>query len=83
VILLHKDYVIGSGNDMPLVRISKERCESKYLMCSDCLKARDPYCAWSLSMKKCTRAANLTPLDRLQDVATGSDKKCPPGLFYV
>jgi len=78
VILLHKDYVIGSGNDMPLVRISKERCESKYLMCSDCLKARDPYCAWSLSMKKCTRAANLTPLDRLQDVATGSDKKCPP-----
>eukprot|EP00794_Sanderia_malayensis_P009871 gene9871-10881_t len=79
----NKDYLIGFGPTLKLLKIKKERCESSYLLCSDCLQSRDPYCAWSLSQKKCTTAHNLPVSDRLQSIEDGRDSKCPPVDIHI
>jgi len=49
-------------------------------LCSECVKLRDPYCAWDHRQKKCVAVGTWTPGANplVQNVALGVHEACPP-----
>ncbi|XP_062404529.1 semaphorin-7A-like isoform X2 [Sardina pilchardus] len=70
--LLHsseKLYVSSSGE---VVQIDLRNCRMYGNQCADCVLARDPYCGWDSSLKKCAPHSK----DTIQDIEDGNVHKC-------
>ncbi|XP_013928269.1 PREDICTED: semaphorin-4C-like, partial [Thamnophis sirtalis] len=46
--------VLFIGSDTKVIQVPVANC-SKYRTCSDCILAKDPYCAWTWNGSRCVR----------------------------
>ncbi|XP_028966912.1 semaphorin-1A [Galendromus occidentalis] len=44
--------------------------------CVDCVRLRDPYCAWSLNERRCTEKWRRDPKSMVQNIEEGFHEKC-------
>ena len=83
-LLIHR----GRGDDEARILVSSQseivamklqRCYSdKVSTCGECVKLRDPYCAWDKRKQKCVAVGSWTLGSNLfQSVATGVHESCP------
>ncbi|KAM6465777.1 semaphorin-4E-like [Liasis olivaceus] len=70
--------LLYASSPSQLVQLPVATC-SWYKQCFDCILARDPYCAWSLSLHSCILLANHLghSQDLIQSVRNGDISKCP------
>ncbi|XP_070588544.1 semaphorin-4E-like [Erythrolamprus reginae] len=70
--------LLYASSPSQLVQLPVAIC-SWYKQCFDCILARDPYCAWSLSLHNCILLAkHLENLqDLIQSIRNGDINKCP------
>lgn len=69
--------VVSSQGEIASLKL--QRCYSdKVSTCSDCVKLRDPYCAWDKRRQKCVAVGSWTlEANLFQNVNTGSHESCP------
>lgn len=69
--------LVSSPNE--IVAMKLQRCYSdKVSTCSECVKLRDPYCAWDKRKQKCVAVGSWTLGSNLfQNVASGVHESCP------
>ncbi|XP_063145337.1 semaphorin-4E-like [Candoia aspera] len=70
--------LLYASSPSQLVQLPVATC-SWYKQCSDCILARDPYCAWSLSLHSCILLANHLghSQDLIQSIRNGDISRCP------
>jgi len=66
-----------------IVALKLQRCYSdKVSSCSECVKLRDPYCAWDKRKQKCVAVGSWTlGANLFQNVASGIHDSCPDSPF--
>ncbi|KAM3850869.1 semaphorin-4E-like [Vipera latastei] len=70
--------LLYASSPSQLVQLPVAIC-SWYKQCFDCILARDPYCAWSLSLHRCVFLANHLEhsQDLIQSIKNGDIYRCP------
>jgi len=68
--------MVYAGSTPGVANFEVQRCDNQ-LVCSSCVQLKDPYCAWSPSLKKCAVAKSLQDDDRLMDLFKGDASICP------
>ncbi|XP_030057532.1 semaphorin-4C isoform X2 [Microcaecilia unicolor] len=71
----HQKKLLFVGSYSEVVQLSVANC-SKYLSCSDCILARDPYCAWNRNTSRCVQTEEHDRLLLLQDVVSPDTARC-------
>nr|XP_033806150.1 semaphorin-4C isoform X2 [Geotrypetes seraphini] len=71
----HKKKLLFAGSYAEVVQLSVANC-SKYLSCSDCILARDPYCAWNRNTSHCVQTEEHDRPFLLQDVMSPDTAHC-------
>lgn len=74
--------MVYAGSTPGVAYFDVQRCDNQ-LVCSSCVQLKDPYCAWSPSLKKCAVAKSLQDDDRLMDLFKGDASICPKGNFIL
>ena len=72
--------IVSSQSEV--VALKLQRCYSdKVTSCGECVKLRDPYCAWDKRKQKCVAVGSWTlGANLFQNVATGVHDSCPDSL---
>ncbi|GAA6081386.1 semaphorin-4E-like [Tachysurus ichikawai] len=68
-----------AGSEEATVQMLLSTCDH-YASCMDCVLARDPYCGWDLSAKRCIAIKNIHPdthSEVLQSLRDGNASRCP------
>ncbi|XP_028817602.1 semaphorin-4E [Denticeps clupeoides] len=71
--------LLYAGSDAGAVQMPLSDC-GRHSSCQDCVLARDPYCAWSLSASACSRAARAESgpdTTMIQSLRDGNASLCP------
>ncbi|CAL8308998.1 unnamed protein product [Lota lota] len=69
---------VYAGSVSGVVQMPVSNC-SRQGSCSDCVLARDPYCAWDLSAARCSAvSSNSIGSAAVQSLAEGDTSKCTP-----
>uniref|UniRef100_A0A8C5SEN8 Semaphorin-4E n=1 Tax=Laticauda laticaudata TaxID=8630 RepID=A0A8C5SEN8_LATLA len=70
--------LLYASSPSQLVQLPVAIC-SWYKQCFDCILARDPYCAWSLSLHSCILLAKYlnNSQDLIQSIRNGDINRCP------
>ncbi|KAG8126930.1 hypothetical protein E2320_021974 [Naja naja] len=70
--------LLYASSPSQLVQLPVAIC-SWYKQCFDCILARDPYCAWSLSLHHCILLAKYleNSQDLIQSIRNGDTNRCP------
>ncbi|XP_069784762.1 semaphorin-4D-like isoform X2 [Narcine bancroftii] len=66
---------IYAGSHSGVVQVPVAFCE-KYKTCTDCILARDPYCAWNPLNKSCTRIMKDNSNNNLMQFLNGNAAHC-------
>ncbi|XP_075063424.1 semaphorin-4C isoform X3 [Mixophyes fleayi] len=75
LVLSTQTSLLFAGSPAGLVQLSMADC-SKYRSCSDCVLARDPFCAWNRNISRCVRFADHNDDLLLQDVQNSDTSMC-------
>uniref|UniRef100_A0A3B4BG12 Uncharacterized protein n=1 Tax=Periophthalmus magnuspinnatus TaxID=409849 RepID=A0A3B4BG12_9GOBI len=65
---------IYAGSDSGVVQCPTYMC-GKYLSCTDCILARDPYCSWDPQTERCINSA-LQPIHKSVKVGSSAELPC-------
>uniref|UniRef100_A0A8C6NHU3 Semaphorin 4D n=1 Tax=Nothobranchius furzeri TaxID=105023 RepID=A0A8C6NHU3_NOTFU len=75
LVLSSKTRSLYAGSDSGVVQSPTAFC-SRYLFCSDCVLARDPYCAWDPTSLTCVNILDASKRTLIQSL-NGDADKCP------
>uniref|UniRef100_UPI00398EF9AF semaphorin-4E-like n=1 Tax=Pristiophorus japonicus TaxID=55135 RepID=UPI00398EF9AF len=65
------------GSPSQVVQVPVAVC-AQYINCWDCVRARDPYCAWDKTTSQCVSISkNTNVLNLVQNIENGDPSECP------
>ncbi|XP_065507617.1 semaphorin-4C isoform X2 [Caloenas nicobarica] len=67
--------LLFAGSRFQLAQLPLADC-GRYQSCTDCVLARDPYCAWSRNASLCVRTDGLNGSHLVQDVLSSDTRAC-------
>ncbi|XP_062452769.1 semaphorin-4C [Rhea pennata] len=75
LVLAGRKKLLFAGSRFQVAQLPLADC-SRYQSCTDCVLARDPYCAWSRNASLCVRAEGLNGSQLVQDVLSSDTRAC-------
>ncbi|KAI6058928.1 Semaphorin-4C [Aix galericulata] len=75
LVLAGRKKLLFAGSRFQLAQLPLADC-SRYQSCTDCVLARDPYCAWSRNASLCVRTEGLNGSQLVQDVLSSDTRAC-------
>ncbi|XP_067168423.1 semaphorin-4C [Apteryx mantelli] len=75
LVLAGRKKLLFAGSRFQVAQLPLADC-SRYQSCTDCVLARDPYCAWSRNASLCVHAEGLNGSQLVQDVLSSDTHAC-------
>uniref|UniRef100_A0A8B9PUE4 Semaphorin 4C n=1 Tax=Apteryx owenii TaxID=8824 RepID=A0A8B9PUE4_APTOW len=75
LVLAGRKKLLFAGSRFQVAQLPLADC-SRYQSCTDCVLARDPYCAWSRNTSLCVHAEGLNGSQLVQDVLSSDTRAC-------
>ncbi|KAM6106770.1 LOW QUALITY PROTEIN: semaphorin-4C [Pterocles gutturalis] len=75
LVLAGQKKLLFAGSRFQVAQLPLADC-GRYRSCTDCVLARDPYCAWSRNASLCVRADGLNGSHLVQDVLSSDTRAC-------
>ncbi|XP_064353786.1 semaphorin-4C [Dromaius novaehollandiae] len=75
LVLAGRKKLLFAGSRFQVAQLPLADC-SRYQSCTDCVLARDPYCAWSRNASLCVHAEGLNGSQLVQDVLSSDTRAC-------
>ncbi|XP_054036868.1 semaphorin-4C [Rissa tridactyla] len=75
LVLAGRKKLLFAGSRFQVAQLPLADC-GRYQSCTDCVLARDPYCAWSRNASLCVRTDGLNGSQLVQDVLSSDTRAC-------
>ncbi|XP_069657215.1 semaphorin-4C isoform X1 [Haliaeetus albicilla] len=75
LVLASRKKLLFAGSRFQVAQLPLADC-GRYQSCTDCVLARDPYCAWSRNASLCVRTDGLNGSQLVQDVLSSDTRAC-------
>ncbi|KAM6369835.1 LOW QUALITY PROTEIN: semaphorin-4C [Pluvialis apricaria] len=75
LVLAARKKLLFAGSRFQVAQLPLADC-GRYQSCTDCVLARDPYCAWSRNVSLCVRIDGLNGSQLVQDVLSSDTRAC-------
>ncbi|CAM9805418.1 unnamed protein product [Bubo scandiacus] len=75
LVLAGRKKLLFAGSRFQVAQLPLADC-GRYQSCTDCVLARDPYCAWSHNTSLCVRTDGLNGSQLVQDVLSSDTRAC-------